>query len=157
MDMIFRQARHMSTAQGNRPATRSLQQLPAEERAARDPAATPPFSAADENELYQEYVSPPANSQVMRDLLKESIGYYVITQHLVGTSELVVKQGLLIRVELNAFVLQDGYESFVVCDYYSLKFFRRMPVTQMPHNSEWSPTASSAAIMKNGEVWHSAE
>ena len=32
MDMIFRQARHMSTAQGNRPATRSLQQLPAEER-----------------------------------------------------------------------------------------------------------------------------
>ena len=56
MDMIFRQARHMSTAQGNRPATRSLQQLPAEERAARDPAATPPFSAADENCLL--YTSP---------------------------------------------------------------------------------------------------
>lgn len=66
-------------------------------------------------------------------LLRESIGYYIITEHLVGTCNLVHKEGLLIRVEPNCFVLYDeATRSILVCDYYSLKFFRRLSYNERP-------------------------
>lgn len=65
----------------------------------------------------------------MCDLLSECIGYYIIAQHLVGTSSLEIKEGLLVRVESNAYVLYDEMTgNHLFCDYYSLKFFYRLPI-----------------------------
>lgn len=62
------------------------------------------------------------------DMLKECIGYYIITQHLVGSGNMETKQGLLVRVESNAFILYDESSgNYIFCDYYSLKFFYRLP------------------------------
>ena len=70
-------------------------------------------------------------SLTMRDLLRESIGYYIISQHLVGVSDLVAKEGILTRVEGNCYVLhQPDNGSDIVCDYFSLKFFQRILPTQ---------------------------
>lgn len=132
MNMIIR-----TQNQASRPAARAPQSEASAGSYAVAPETGGGFSSADS------FLPDPG--KLMRDLLQESIGYYIITQHLVGTAELVVKQGLLVRVEQNAFVLQDGYESFVVCDYYSLKFFRRLPAAQMPHDDDWSPTAAAAS------------
>ena len=73
------------------------------------------------------------NGLHMCDLLRESIGYYIISEHLVGTNSLQYRVGLLTRVEANCFVLyQEENRTNLICDYYSLKFFRRWPKGQKP-------------------------
>ena len=66
-----------------------------------------------------------AEGLTMRDLLQECIGHYIIAEHQIGISTMVTKEGRLVRVESNAYVLQEHPNGdSVVCDYYSLKFFR---------------------------------
>lgn len=61
----------------------------------------------------------------MRDLLQECIGHYIIAEHQVGISNLITREGRLVRVEANAYVLEEQNNGdSMVCDYYSLKFFR---------------------------------
>lgn len=66
-----------------------------------------------------------AEGLTMRDLLEECLGHYIIAEHQLGLSGLTTKEGRLVRVESNAYVLQDESSgNSQVCDYYSLKFFR---------------------------------
>ncbi len=73
------------------------------------------------------------SQKTMCCLLEESLGYYVVTQHLIGSSTLVNREGVLVRVLGNAFVLrEDATDSYICCDYYALKFFRRLPYQARP-------------------------
>lgn len=66
-----------------------------------------------------------AEGLTMRDLLEECLGHYIIAEHQLGLSGLTTKEGRLVRVEANAYVLQEESSgNSLVCDYYSLKFFR---------------------------------
>ena len=66
-----------------------------------------------------------AEGLTMRDLLEECLGHYIIAEHQLGLSGMTTKEGRLVRVESNAYVLQDESSgNSQVCDYYSLKFFR---------------------------------
>ena len=66
-----------------------------------------------------------AEGLALRDLLRECLGNYIIAEHQVGISGLTVREGRLTRVEANAYVLEDpNCGDALVCDYYSLKFFR---------------------------------
>ena len=66
-----------------------------------------------------------AEGLTMRDLLQECLGHYIIAEHQLGLSGMTTKEGRLVRVESNAYVLQDESSgNSQVCDYYSLKFFR---------------------------------
>lgn len=66
-----------------------------------------------------------AEGLTMRDLLQECLGHYIIAEHQVGISNLITKEGRLVRVESNAYVLEEESSgNSLVCDYYSLKFFR---------------------------------
>ena len=66
-----------------------------------------------------------AEGLTMRDLLQECLGHYIVAEHQVGISNLTPKEGRLVRVETNAYVLEEpGSGDSLVCDYYSLKFFR---------------------------------
>lgn len=76
-----------------------------------------------------------SSNLTMRDLLRESIGYYIIAEHLMGVSDMINNAGMLVRVESNCFVLRNidmGLPVDTVCDYYSLKFFRRLPLNYRP-------------------------
>ncbi len=69
----------------------------------------------------------------MRDVLKESIGYYIICQHLIGSSSIVYREGLLTRVESNCYTLYDeDNRTYITCDYFSLKMFQRYPRNERP-------------------------
>ena len=66
-----------------------------------------------------------AEGLALRDLLRECLGNYIIAEHQVGISNLISREGRLVRVESNAYVLEEpGSGDSLVCDYYSLKFFR---------------------------------
>ncbi|MBO7667204.1 MAG: hypothetical protein J6T26_01955 [Firmicutes bacterium] len=66
-----------------------------------------------------------AEGLTMRDLLLECLGHYIIAEHQLGLSGLTTKEGRLVRVESNAYVLvEESSGNSLVCDYYSLKFFR---------------------------------
>ena len=66
-----------------------------------------------------------AEGLTMRDLLQECLGHYIVAEHQVGVSNLIAREGRLVRVEANAYVLEEpGSGDSLVCDYYSLKFFR---------------------------------
>ena len=73
---------------------------------------------------------PAAGECELRDLLREFVGKYIQSEHLVGTNELAVKEGILQRVEKNCYLLhheESGCDE--LCDYYSLKFVRAWPGT----------------------------
>ncbi len=66
-----------------------------------------------------------AEGLTMCDLLRECLGCYIVSEHLVGLSEMETREGRLVRVEASAFVLEEPETGDpIVCDYFSLKFFR---------------------------------
>ena len=59
----------------------------------------------------------------MQQVLQENIGNYVIVEFLIGTGNLISRQGLLYNVSTQFLVLYDEIESrYVVCDIFSVKF-----------------------------------
>jgi|GEM_PF-6244096 len=88
---------------------------------------------AEQNDVDVKSPARDSGGCTMRDVLRESIGYYVICQHLIGASCLVYKEGLLTRVESNCFTLYDeDNRTCITCDYFSLKIFQRYPRNERP-------------------------
>ncbi len=59
----------------------------------------------------------------MQQILQENTGNYVIVEFLVGSNQLVTKQGILYNVASQFLVLYDDIEvRYVVCDIFSVKF-----------------------------------
>ncbi|MGN0778416.1 MAG: hypothetical protein ACI4MJ_04645 [Aristaeellaceae bacterium] len=59
----------------------------------------------------------------MQQVLQDNVGNYVIVEFLIGTNQLVTRQGLLYSVASQFLVLYDEIESrYVVCDIFAVKF-----------------------------------
>ena len=70
----------------------------------------------------QDFNSPEMQGSVQK-VLGNNIGQYVVMEFLVGTSEIVRKQGILYYVGTGYVVLfDDVVGNYIVCDLYSVKF-----------------------------------
>lgn len=59
----------------------------------------------------------------MQNYLADNIGEYVVIEFLIGTSQMVRKQGVLYSVGTGVVTLYDEeYDNFITCDVFSVKF-----------------------------------
>ncbi len=59
----------------------------------------------------------------MQAILSQNIGQYVVVEFLIGTQEIIRKQGLLYFVGRSFITLYDeAANNFIVCDIFSIKF-----------------------------------
>ena len=88
---------------------------------------TPPASIPDPQNTEQFY------TESFSEVLVQSIGYYVVCEFLIGTSNIVVKEGILYAAGMNFLTLRDEQSTqFTVCDLYSLKFVTVYDSTTRP-------------------------
>lgn len=73
----------------------------------------------------------------MQAILAQNIGAYVVVEFLIGTQEIVRKQGLLYFVGRSFVTLYDeAVNNFIVCDIFSVKFvYFYMPGDRPRHNN----------------------
>lgn len=77
-----------------------------------------------------EFTTPPPidfDSEEMRGsiqkILSENVGEYVVVEFLIGTEQIMRKQGILYFVGTSYVTLYDDtYNNFIVCDLFSIKF-----------------------------------
>lgn len=59
----------------------------------------------------------------MQQLLSQNTGYYVSCEFLIGTQNLVRREGILYQVGSSFMVLYDvPLQRYIICDFYALKF-----------------------------------
>lgn len=59
----------------------------------------------------------------MQQVLQDNVGNYVLVEFLIGTNQLVTRQGLLYSVASQFLVLYDEIEArYIVCDIFAVKF-----------------------------------
>lgn len=102
----------------------------------------------------------------MQQVLSENLGSYVVVDFVIGTGNLVTRQGILYYVGAQFLVLYDDvYLSYIVCDMFSIKFVtflmpgcRTADTVQMtPHSMGTSalqqlPTGTSGAMNSAGPM-----
>lgn len=80
----------------------------------------------------------------MQAILSQNIGQYVVVEFLIGTQEIIRKQGMLYFVGRNFVTLYDeAVNNFIVCDIFSVKFvYFYMPGDRPRHNYNLLPGSS---------------
>lgn len=74
----------------------------------------------------------------MQEMLAKNIGKYVICELLIGLRSMTIRDGILIEVGQNYFILQNPTNGdHTSCDLYSLKFIT-IPATT-GHQGQYSP------------------
>lgn len=69
------------------------------------------------------------------DILANNLGYYVICEFLIGTNNIVYKDGILYAAGNNFLTLyQEEEDRYVVCDFFSLRFVNFYDSTTKPRN-----------------------
>lgn len=59
----------------------------------------------------------------MQNYLADNIGEYVVIEFLIGTSQMVRKQGIIYSVGTGVVTLYDEeYDNYITCDVFSVKF-----------------------------------
>lgn len=73
----------------------------------------------------------------MQAILADNIGGYVVVEFLIGTQEIIRKQGMLYFVGRSFVTLYDeAVNNFIVCDIFSIKFvYFYMPGDRPRHNN----------------------
>lgn len=71
--------------------------------------------------------NPQTNEEVYRGsvaaILQQNLGFFVICEFLIGTENIVTREGILYNVGINFITLyQEEEDRYVLCDLYSLKF-----------------------------------
>jgi hypothetical protein len=75
------------------------------------------------NDLNQEYEQVPTYPGSWQQVLRNNEGQYCVIDFLIGTENLVQKEGILYDVGVSFVVLFDPRTgNYVVCDLYSIKF-----------------------------------
>lgn len=80
----------------------------------------------------------------MQAILSDNIGQYVVIEFLIGTEQMMRKQGLLYFVGRSFVTLYDeAVNNFIICDIFSIKFvYFYMPGDRPRHNYNLLPAAS---------------
>lgn len=87
----------------------------------------------------QQMSNPGSNEEIfegsLNAALNDNVGFYVVGEFLIGTNNLVRRQGILHSVGLNYFVLrQEEDGAYLICDLYSLKFITFYNTKTKPRN-----------------------
>jgi len=78
----------------------------------------PPFTSPPQ----QSFNNPEMEGSVQK-VLTENVGQYVVMEFLIGTNQIVRKQGILYLVGTSYVVLFDDVaNNYIVCDLYAIKF-----------------------------------
>lgn len=90
----------------------------------------------------------------MQQVLSENLGSYVVVDFVIGTSNLVTRQGVLHYVGAQFLVLYDDiYLSYIVCDMFSIKFVTfLMPGCRSADTVLLAPHASGTAAPPHQEA-----
>lgn len=98
----------------------------------------------------------------MQQVLQENIGNYVIVEFLIGTGNLISRQGILYSVATQFLVLYDEFESrYVVCDIFSVKFVTfllpgyrpgQIPATYPATENDAAPTFATDVPAKSARI-----
>ena len=91
------------------------------------------------NESIEQIENPQNNEDVYRGslaaILQQNIGVYVVCEFLIGTQNIQMKDGLIYAVGVNFLTLyQEEYDTYVMCDIYSLKFVTFYDTRSKPRN-----------------------
>lgn len=80
----------------------------------------------------------------MQAILAQNVGNYVVAEFLIGTQEMIRKQGLLYFVGRSYVTLYDELvNNFIVCDVFSIKFvYFYMPGDRPKYNYNTLPSIS---------------
>ena len=83
----------------------------------------------------------------MQQVLSENLGSYVVVDFVIGTSNLITRQGFLYFVAAQFLVLYDDiYLSYIVCDMFSIKFVTFLtPGQRSPQQVRITPHAADSA------------
>lgn len=93
-----------------------------------------------EEELSESQIeNPQSNRELYLDslsaILRENVGYYVICEFLIGTINIVRREGILYSSGYNFLTLyQEEQDRYVVCDIFSLKFITFYDSTTRPRS-----------------------
>lgn len=93
-----------------------------------------------EEELTESQIeNPQTNRELYLDslsaILRENVGYYVICEFLIGTINIVRREGILYSSGYNFLTLyQEEQDRYVVCDIFSLKFITFYDSTTRPQS-----------------------
>lgn len=88
-------------------------------------------------ESEQAVADPQNNEEVylgsFSSILRNNLGRYVICEFLIGTNNIVQKEGILYSGGINFITLyQPAEEQYIVCDLYSLKFVTFIDTQRSP-------------------------
>lgn len=80
----------------------------------------------------------------MQAILSQNVGQYVVVEFLIGTQEIIRKQGMLYFVGRSFVTLYDeAVNNFIVCDIFSVKFvYFYMPGDRPRYNYNLLPSVS---------------
>lgn len=71
----------------------------------------------------------------LNSYLRRNIGYYVVCEFLIGTSNMTIKDGIIYAVGSNFLTLYQAEEDrYIVCDIYALKFITFYNSRTRPRN-----------------------
>ncbi len=83
----------------------------------------------------------------MQNYLADNIGEYVVIEFLIGTSQLIRKQGILYSVGTGVVTLYDEeYDNFITCDVFSVKFVYFYRPGQRPSRNYNAFSGSNASV-----------
>lgn len=75
------------------------------------------------NQALEDEINSQAFNGSMQRILQDNIGAYVIIEFLIGTNNLVYREGRLYEVGISYVVLYDEKnDQYTICDLYAIKF-----------------------------------
>lgn len=81
----------------------------------------------------------------MQQILSENLGKYVVCEFLIGTQNLVQRQGYLYSVGISFIVLNDVLnDEYIVCDIFAIKFVTFLLPEDYPNVRDETPVAPTA-------------
>lgn len=97
------------------------------------------------NEPISEIENPQTNEEVyqgsLRGVIARNLGVYVIIEFLIGTNNIVIKDGILYASGINYVTLyQEDQNRYVLCDLYAIKFINFYDARTKPKNLRNVPT-----------------
>ena len=97
------------------------------------------------DEPLSEIENPQTNQEVyqgsLRGVISRNLGVYVICEFLIGTNNIVVKDGILYASGNNYITpYQEDNNRYVLCDLYAIKFINFYDARSKPRNLRNVPT-----------------
>lgn len=86
----------------------------------------------------------------LQQALANNIGEFVVIEFLIGTQEIVKKQGILFNVGVSFVTLfEEETKTFIICDFYSIKFITFYLPGQRPPKNNGSSNNTSVQSSQN--------